>query len=770
MSTPPKQATTATDAALHATLRARFGFDTFRAGQLDIIRQLLAGNSALAIFPTGSGKSLCYQLSALLLDGLTIVVSPLIALMKDQIDFLVSHGIAAARLDSSLPPDEIRANDDALRAGRLKLLYVAPERFSNERFLNKLKRLPIALMVIDEAHCISEWGHNFRPDYMKLARIAASLRVPRVLALTATATPAVADDICREFHIRPEARVHTGFYRPNLHLHATACPGKNLKAENLKAEDKPAGVQITNPPSSPQALQAFRTPGFQNFPPRLALLLERLRARPRGSTIVYVTLQRTSEEIAAALETAGLPARAYHAGLESETRAAVQDWFMASPDAIVVATIAFGMGIDKAGIRYVYHYNLPKSLENYSQEIGRAGRDDAPATCEILADATDITVLENFTYGDTPDPEAIDALVDALLLAPAAAAAPQRAERALDNAGTQDSGLRTPTAGRWTQDTAANAAASNAPDAAPDASNAPAAAARPAGALFDISTYDLSGAHDIRPLVVNTLLTYLELDDIIESTAPFYTEYQFQPLRSSQEILARFDSERAAYLRGIFKTATKGISWFTINIEDATRRLATPRERLTSALAYLEERGDLKLKVAGLRHGYRVLKTTTPADRATLKQTLHARFAQRERNDIQRTRQVVALLSGEGCLTRRLLAHFGEDLGRDCGHCGPCQGEPPVRLADLALKGVASSAPAPADAAAAGAAAPHFPERHLLALLRSENPKALETPRQRARFLCGLTSPRLTRAKLPRHPLFGSHAATPFAQVLSMVA
>src|SRR3984957_16924888 len=210
---------------IHSTLKKTFGFETFREGQETVIEKILEGKSALAVFPTGAGKSLCYQLSALLLDGLTLVISPLIALMKDQIDFLHKRGIAAARLDSTIELDEIRRIDADLRADRLKLLYVAPERFSNERFIEKLRRLKIALMVIDEAHCISEWGHNFRPDYLKLARTARALGVQRVLTLTATATRAVAEDICREFDISSEAFVHTGFYRPNLTLLITPCRG-----------------------------------------------------------------------------------------------------------------------------------------------------------------------------------------------------------------------------------------------------------------------------------------------------------------------------------------------------------------------------------------------------------------------------------------------------------------------------------------------------------------------------------------------------------------
>src|ERR1700726_2360086 len=209
--------------SIQSTLKSVFGFDTFREGQAAVITKILEGKSALAVFPTGSGKSLCYQISALHLDGLTLVISPLIALMKDQIDFLQKRNVPAARLDSTIELDDIRQIDSDLRAGRLKLLYVAPERFSNERFIQKLRHLKISLMVIDEAHCISEWGHNFRPDYLKLTRTPRALGLHRVLTLTATATRAVADDIRREFGIAADALIHTGFYRPNLKLLVSPC-------------------------------------------------------------------------------------------------------------------------------------------------------------------------------------------------------------------------------------------------------------------------------------------------------------------------------------------------------------------------------------------------------------------------------------------------------------------------------------------------------------------------------------------------------------------
>ncbi|HEY3110310.1 MAG TPA: RecQ family ATP-dependent DNA helicase, partial [Chloroflexota bacterium] len=284
---------------LSTLLRERFGFEALRPGQRTAIEALLERRAALAVFPTGAGKSLCYQLPALLFDGLTLVVSPLIALMKDQIDFLTGRGVPAARLDGSLSTEQFREVDRRLRAGELKLLYVAPERFNNERFLGQLARTRISLFAVDEAHCISEWGHNFRPDYLKLAAIARDLRVERVLALTATATPAVVRDICAGFGIPPEAAVVTGFYRPNLELRTLA----------MRDAERDAALQ------------------------------EALAARPPGSTIVYVTHQKSAEEIAARLAEAGLPARAYHAGMDDPDRTAVQEWWAASDRAVVVATI-----------------------------------------------------------------------------------------------------------------------------------------------------------------------------------------------------------------------------------------------------------------------------------------------------------------------------------------------------------------------------------------------------------------------------------------------
>jgi len=232
MITAMKQQVPMVPPAARKTLQETFGFGDFRPGQAEVVARLLAGRSTLAIFPTGGGKSLCYQLPALLLDGLTVVVSPLIALMKDQIDFLVEHRVPAARLDSSLERDAVLQAYDELRARRTKLLYVSPERLGNERFLQLLQRQSISLLAIDEAHCISQWGHNFRPDYLKIAALAKQLNVGRVLALTATATPEVSADIAAAFEIDADDVVQTGFYRPNLELRVTAFASGQAGASN----------------------------------------------------------------------------------------------------------------------------------------------------------------------------------------------------------------------------------------------------------------------------------------------------------------------------------------------------------------------------------------------------------------------------------------------------------------------------------------------------------------------------------------------------------
>jgi len=628
---------------IQTALQEHFGFTRMRPGQQEVIQHLLDGHSAAAIFPTGGGKSLCYQLPALLLPGVTLVVSPLIALMKDQIDALAKRGVNARRLDSSLGIEEYREVMGQLRNGELRLLYVAPERFNNERFRESLRQVRISLFAVDEAHCISEWGHNFRPDYLKLADFAREFGAERILALTATATPPVLEDICRLFAITTDCAISTGFYRPNLKIDTTVVDA----AERDQA------------------------------------LLAAIHENPPGAAIVYVTLQKTAEQVAQMLANAGLPARAYHAGLKADDRSRIQEWFMAADDAIVVATIAFGMGVDKADIRAVYHYNLPKSLENYSQETGRAGRDGKPSICQLLVCPDDLNVLENFIYGDTPDAAALHSLIGALFSL---------------------------------------------------------------GEEFDVSLYTLSAEHDIRPLVLRTLLTYLELAGYLRGGTPFYANYQFKPLLSSREILSRFEGERRDYLAALFRQSVKGRTWFSLDLARAVTALDTTRERIVRALDWLGEQQLLEIKVAGIRHRYQCLQQ--PASTEELAAELHQRILKREQAELHRLQQVLDLIALDNCQTNALAAHFGEQRQQACGHCSWCE------------RGKSE-----------------IPPRHSAAIseeilqkvygLQQEQAEVLTTPRLLTRFLCGITSPRLSRSKLNAHALFGSLEKASFADVLA---
>ena len=630
-------------------LAARFGFGSFRPGQERVIGSLLAGRSALAVFPTGAGKSLCYQLPALILEGVTIVVSPLIALMKDQIDFLQRSGIDAARLDSSLDAAEQRGVSERLRGGALKLLYVAPERFNNERFLAELARTRISLFAVDEAHCISEWGHNFRPDYLKLAERSRELGAERVLALTATATPAVVADIRAGFGIDEADTVVTGFYRPNLTL-------------------------LMTPVAAGE---------------RDRLLLGRLRERPPGSTIVYVTLQRTALRIAQMLADAGLPARPYHAGMSPEDRVSVQEWWAGSREAIVVATIAFGMGIDKADVRYVYHYNLPKGLESYSQEVGRAGRDGRESICELFACPDDVPTLENFAFGDTPTREALAGLLTDVLQ-------------------------------------------------------------HPVGAEFAVSEYELSTRHDLRPLVLRTALTYLELDGVLRQGTPFYAGFRLRPtVGSFEEIFSRFDEARAGFLRRLIESGKTGRTWTSLAPDEAAAALGEERGRIVAALEYLDQQGLVELQAAELRQRYTV--TARPDPEEELLESLLERYARRERSEVERIQSVLTLVTHDGCQVRALVGYFGETRGERCEHCSYC-------LNGHALE-LPQPVPSPPIEARVDVAA--------LAALQSSHPEAIGAPRQRARFLSGITSPATTRAKLTQDPLFGSLAERRFADVLA---
>lgn len=335
---------------LEQALKKHFNHSSFRPGQKEIIETVMAGQDVVALMPTGGGKSLCYQLPSLLSDKASLVISPLIALMKDQVDSLNARGIAAAFINSSLAFEKIQQIMADARSGKIKLLYIAPERLANQQFRKFLGEIDVNFLAIDEAHCVSEWGHDFRPDYMAIKDCLQEFKKrPTVAAFTATATPEVKDDIIKNLELKNPQIFIRGFDRPNLKFFAQ----NNLKKRQRKEE-----------------------------------ILRIIKTLP-GSGIVYAISRKSTEEIAGYLSEKGIAAMAYHAGLGKEQRTRVQNDFMENRFKVIVATIAFGLGVDKADIRFVVHAGLPSSLEGYYQEAGRAGRDGETAYCILLHSQSD---------------------------------------------------------------------------------------------------------------------------------------------------------------------------------------------------------------------------------------------------------------------------------------------------------------------------------------------------------------------------------------------
>ena len=574
---------------MYNTLEQVFGYPQFRDGQEAAISAVLAGRSAAAIFPTGSGKSLCYQLPALLLPHLTLVVSPLLALMQDQLAFLHRHGVAAASIDSAQSRDDANAVMARAKSGELKILMISVERLKNERFRNFLQQVPISLLVVDEAHCISEWGHNFRPDYLKLPDYQRQFNIPQALLLTATATPNVIADMQAKFAIAESDIVTTGFYRANLNLWVEPVTGAAKRQR----------------------------------------LVQWMGERSGQPSIVYVTLQKTAEQIAEHLNLHGISANAYHAGLPHEQREGIQRQFMGGQLNCIVATIAFGMGIDKSDIRNVVHFDLPKSIENYSQEIGRAGRDGQPSDCLVLANRDSLNVLENFVYGDTPELEGIRCVLDELR-----AAIPE---------------------GQW-----------------------------------EFMLLPLSDQSNIRQLPLKTLLVQLELRGLIAPRYAYFAEYRFKFLIEPEVLLAKFEGERQQFVSAIIQTSTRARTWATVNFDALYDQHQADRGRVVKALDYFQEKGWIELESKQMTEVYSVLVSNV--DSEALSQELHRYFTAHERGEIVRIHAMLALFASDTCLSYRLAQYFGDEQApQQCGHCSVCAGqiahlpEPPV-LAPLVDK------------------------------------------------------------------------------------
>jgi ATP-dependent DNA helicase RecQ len=357
-----------------ASLQKHFGFEDFREGQREVIGSILEGKDAVVVMPTGSGKSLCYQLPAMILDGATLVVSPLIALMKDQVDALRARGLPATFINSSISESEQHARIESLRRREHKLVYVAPERFRSGRFNSALQQIPISLFAVDEAHCISTWGHDFRPDYLRLKNVIQSLGKVQTLALTATATPYVRSDIIQQLGLNQPQTFVSGFDRPNLSIEVVHTEKEKEKIARIRA----------------------------------------LAQKVPGSGIIYASTRKAVEQVGAKLKSVGLRVSEYHAGMSDGVRVKAQEDFMSGRTQMIVATNAFGMGIDKPDIRFVVHYQMPGSIEAYYQEIGRAGRDGLPSTCVLLFNYADKNTHDFFIEGSYPDFTVIKQVYDTL--------------------------------------------------------------------------------------------------------------------------------------------------------------------------------------------------------------------------------------------------------------------------------------------------------------------------------------------------------------------
>ncbi|CUS14737.1 unnamed protein product [Tuber aestivum] len=610
----------------HRILRKTWGFDEFRPRQEEVISRLIHGGSAVIVFPTASGKSLIFQIPALAFDeydesmgqkkgGISIVVSPLIALIKvchlisqwenlefsnvavfqkDQVDALQRRGVEAAAIDSTQTRESILNTNDLLRKGKLKLLYCAPERLNNEGFVETIRKTRVRLIAVDEAHCISEWGQAFRPDYLKIARFVKEMNAERVLCLTATATPKVCEDILRGFGVPDNGLFKTPTYRENLQL-------------------------LAEP--------------FDTIEDKLPKLVDFLNSNP-GPSIVYVTTQRQAEEVAQALGAAEVKAMHYHAGMDKPERAFVQDQFMDRKDLTIVATIAFGMGIDKPDIRNIIHYDFPRSLEGYSQEIGRAGRDGLQSKCMLYLCGEDWCQREFFCRMDLPSKKNVDNLLRELF--------------------TSNEEVE-------------------------------------AGDVIETNAAQESKTHDIKLNTLSLLYSQLELRfEILRAITPKYSIFRFVPSDSFESFIATDEDPIAKIMLEKVQKKRRG-KIRSVDIDQISQENEIKREELVYRIQSWANQGLIELKTSGVLQRYRMLKPF-PRDETDIQELIDKAYEQmehRELEDLSRSKNVIKLMTSPGCIALGLAKHFGDEgsVGEEgCGKCQFCTTGKPLVMSDPIIK------------------------------------------------------------------------------------